>query len=259
MPDHGLAIMKMFWNWFWVTVSMALMIHLAGCSTSNGTSAGAKAAFASPSLLTATLTNGNSIVLRWKNNATAEGGLWVEYAQPDYVWFKLDAFPSDKHMTSFVHPDLAPQTVYMYHILPFFGQPTGPVEITTGIAASTNLTDLVSGPIDSTNRIPSGEHLPKYSIRKLQTFAMATPTDLTATLSSPTSVDLHWKDQALGEDGYFLEVSRHPAREFVPCALLPAKATSFRKTGLPPETKCYFRVRAFFYGKPSNQASVTMP
>jgi len=235
---------------------MALMIHLAGCSTSKPASA--KAAFASPGPLTATLTNGNNIWLHWKNNATAAGGVWVEYTQPDYVWIKLDAFPSDENMTSFVHPDLAPQTVYIYHILPFFGQPTPPAEITTGIA-STNSTDLISGPIDSTNAIPSGERVPKYSIRKMATFAMATPSDLTASLSSPTSVDLHWKDHASGEDGYFLEVSRHPDREFVPCALLPAKADSFRKTGLPPETKCYFRVRAFFYGKPSAQASVTIP
>ena len=109
------------------------------------------------------------------------------------------------------------------------------------------------------DRIASGERLPKYSIRKRQTFALATPTDLAANLSSPTSVDLHWKDHASAEDGYLLEVSRHPNREFVPCALLPARAASFRKTGLPPETKCYFRVRAFFYGKPSDQASVTIP
>jgi hypothetical protein len=237
-------------------VLTALMIHLAGCSTSNGKSGGTKAAFAPPSLLTATRTNGNSIILHWKNNATAAGGVWVEYAQPDDAWFKLDAFPSDEDTTSFVHADLAPQTVYIYHILPFFGQPTRPVEITTGIASSTNLTDLGSGPIDSTNGIPSGERIPKYSIRKMGTWAMATPTDLTASLSSPTSVDLHWKNHASAEDGYFLEASRHPDREFVPCALLPAKATSFRKAGLPPETKCYFRVRAFFYGKPSEPVSV---
>src|SRR5437773_7596345 len=154
--------MKIFLNWFCAMVSTALMIHLAGCSTSNGKSGSAKAAFASPSLLTATLTNGNNIILHWQNNATAEGGVWVEYAQPDYVWTKLDAFPSDEHMTFFVHPDLAPQTVYIYRILPFFGQPTSPVEITTGIA-STNLTDLESGPIDPTNGIPSGERVPKYS------------------------------------------------------------------------------------------------
>src|SRR6185369_1264102 len=207
--------MKTFWNWFRVTVAMAVIIHLAGCSTSTGTSGGAKAAFASPGPLTATLTNGNNIVLHWKDNATAPGGIWVEYSQPDYVWTKLDAFPSDEHITSFAHLDLAPQTVYIYHILPFFGQPTQPVDITTGVA-STNLADLVSGPIDSTNGIPPVERISKYSIRKMQTFTMATPTDLTASLSSPTSVDLHWKDRASAEDGYFLEVSRYPDREFVP-------------------------------------------
>jgi hypothetical protein len=249
--------MKIFWNWFCAMVLTALTIHLAGCSTSNGKTGSAKAAFASPGPLTATLTNGNNIILHWKNNATAAGGVWVEYTQPDYEWIKLDAFPSDENMTSYVHPDLASQTVYIYRILPFFGQPTGPVEIMTGITSSTNLTDLRSGPIDSTNGIQPGER--KYSIRKMPTFAMATPTDLTASLSSPTSVDLHWKDHASGEDGYFLEVSRHPDREFVPCALLPAKATSFRKTGLPPETKCYFRVRAFFYSKPSEPISAKVP
>jgi hypothetical protein len=96
------------------------------------------------------------------------------------------------------------------------------------------------------------------SLRKITTFAMATPSDLTTTLSSPTSIDLRWRDHSLDEDGFLLEISASNG-DFVPCALLPPNTTSFRKTELPSETKCYFRIRSFFYGKPSEPVSAKIP
>lgn len=229
-----------------------------GCSTSTSQVAGNNR-FASPTELTATLTNGNDVVLHWKNNATADGGNWIEYTTPGYDFIKLDAYPSDAGMASFLHANLAPGTTFIYQIQPFFGCPTKPVEITTGIAASNDLPIFAEAPMASTNEILSGAKTPRCSIRSPRTFARVVPTDLTATLSSGTSVDLHWQDHASGEDGYLLEISAHADGDFVPCALLPPAATSFRKTGLPPETKCYFRVRAFFYGQPSSTASATPP
>jgi hypothetical protein len=79
------------------------------------------------------------------------------------------------------------------------------------------------------------------------------------TLSSPTSADLSWPPRAANEDGCLVELSARPDRDFVVCALLPPGATSFRKASLPPNTTCYFRVRAFGFGEPSDVAHVTSP
>jgi hypothetical protein len=251
--------MKRFKNYFWPAIFIALF-SLAGCSTPERSqpvaASNPETSFTSPTGLTAALTNGNNVILRWKNTAMAEGGVWIEYTTPNYEYIKLDAFASDDHVTSFLHENLASQTTFIYRLQPFFGRPTKPVEITTG-AGTNDPANLAAGPITSTNDIDSGEKILKYSIRSVQTFARAVPTDLTATLSSPNSVDLHWRDHALDADGCLLEVSARADGDFVPCALLSSDATGFRKTGLPPQTKCYFRVRAFFYGNPSDTASVT--
>ncbi|MDE3100564.1 MAG: fibronectin type III domain-containing protein [Verrucomicrobiota bacterium] len=253
--------MKKFGNYLWPTLLAALIFGF-GCSTSNSNnpanSGKETAAFASPGGLTATLTNGNNAILRWKNHATVDGGNWVEYTQPGYDYIKLDAFSSDENVASYFHADLPPRTTFIYKIQPFFGRPTPAVEITTGIVTSNNAPVLADGPIASAHSV-SRKTARRFSLRALQTFARAMPSDLKATLSSPTSVDLRWKDHAEDEDGCLLEISAHNNRDFVPCALLPPAADSFGKTGLPPQTKCYFRVRAFFYGNPSNIASVTTP
>jgi hypothetical protein len=212
--------------------------------------------FASPDQLTAAYTNGD-VVLHWRNNATADGGNWVEFATPGSEFTKLEVALADARVTDYVHPQVAPETAFIYHINPFFGLATQPVGITTGIA-STNDPAMEEGPLPAdTNAVPV-QSTPKVSIRSMSTFTNATPTGLTATLSSPTSVDLHWTDVASDEDGYLLEVAADGGR-FVVCALLPPDTTSFRKTVLPAETKCSFRVRAFFYGKPSETASVLTP
>ena len=217
-------------------------------------------AFAVPTQLTATLdcssTNGCDATLHWQNHATADGGNWVEFATPGSDFTKLEVYLSEANGTSFVHPRLAPQTQFIYHIQPFFGQATVPVAITTGIA-NTNSADLEEGPIATTNAV--ADTTPKKSIRSLDTFAQAAPGDLTATLSSPTSVDLHWTDRASDEDGFLVEMGPQKDGRFYVCALLPPDTTSFRKIMLPENTAIYFRVRAFFYSKPSETVSVQTP
>jgi hypothetical protein len=241
---------------FFCPIICCALIFGFGCSTATlNKSKDADTAFASPSDLTAALTNGNNIILHWKNNSTTDGGNWVEFATPGSEYVQLDVFMSDANGSTFVHPRVAPQTTFIYRIHPFFGKTAGPVEITTGIP-TTNSPSLGEGPIASTNEIASGKQTEKFSIRAMRTFAEAAPTDIEATLSSPTSVDLHWKDCASDEDGYFLEIAPSGGGKFYACALLPPDTTSFRKTGLPPNTKCYFRVRAYFYGKPSDPASI---
>jgi len=240
----------------------ALLSSCAGCfttpvhSSSPAAASANDAAFALPTHLVATMTN-NDVVLNWQNNATTDGGVWVEYTTPGSDYIQLDALGSDSGETSFLHPNVSPQTTLLYRLRPFFGKATKAVEITTGPAATGDSPGLPMGPIDPTNNVAS-DRWQKFSIRQTATLAQAMPSDLIAKLSASTSVELRWKDRSSDEDGFLLEISARDG-DYVPCALLPPDTTSFRKTGLPAETKCYFRVRAFFNGPPVGPVSVTTP
>jgi hypothetical protein len=218
--------------------------------------ASAATAFAPPADLTATLRNASDIDLRWRPSTTEPGGYWIEFATPGADFVKLGAVWPET--TTFRHAALAAETTFIYRIRPFFGRVSNLATITTGSAPAAAPSE-VEGPLEEPGSAPaSGGPGPTKSIRSTLTIADAAPGDLATTLRSPTSVDLRWGDHATDEDGYLVEFSQDQ-RDFKICALLPPNITSFRKAALPPNTKLYFRVRAFFYAEPSKLVSVTTP
>jgi hypothetical protein len=235
----------------WLAV-VANGCSLGGSAPASGSSQAT--AFASPTALTARLLDPSNIQLTWKNNASEDCWNWVEFTTPGSEWVKLAALPVNE--TTFQHPDVAPETKHIYRIQPFFGRATPPISIMTGRLppGTTNVDE--EGPLPP---LPTKDDGPKALLRHLSSIAAAAPADLTAVLSSPTTVDLRWKDRAKDEDGFVVEVGPGAMGPFQVCALLDPNTTSFRKTLLPPEFKVYFRVRAFFYGKPSTEATVTTP
>jgi hypothetical protein len=222
----------------------------------SGPQAADAAAFASPTQLTARPTGSGGIDVNWKYNATEPGGCWIEFTTPGSDFVKLAAAWPD--VTTFRHPDVASDTEYIYRLLPFYGHPSGVVSATTGKAPAEGTPDTdEEGPLPdaaAAGKSAGG----KKSIRTTETIAEAAPVGVAATVFSPTTVDVRWKDRAADEDGYLVEVSDDPAKGYQICALLPPDTTSFRKTHLPAETKCYFRVRAFFYGPPTPTAATTV-
>jgi hypothetical protein len=209
-------------------------------------------AFAAPSDLTATLTGSFDVELRWKHNATEPGGAWVEFTTPDADFVKLDAvWPGT---TTYRHAGVAPETTFIYRVVPFFGRASEVLAMTTGRAAQNDERPLVEGPLESESSVANTGG-PKAQLR---TRGDAAPARLSATLPSATIVDLRWEDRSADEDGYLVELAE-AGRDFQIGALLPPNATSFRKSALPPATRIEFRVRAFFYGASSSPASVTTP
>lgn len=216
----------------------------------------AKTAFASPTNLTATLADSHNINLKWKNHATEPFGNFVEAligGGSNFVTLAIVGSDVD----SYRHPNLAPNTKFVYRIHPFYGRVSNTVEVTTGKAPATpsNEADAL---LDTKEDLSTGA-AQKKSIKTLATFAKAAPTKLSATLTSPTIAVLKWVDHASDEDGYLVEAAPNANGRFQAIALLPPHAASFRVAGLPPETKCDFRVRAFFYGTCSNLASAAIP
>ena len=72
-----------------------------------------------------------------------------------------------------------------------------------------------------------------------------------------TGVQFTWTDHASDEDGYLLEVRPRPNPDFTVAAVLDPDINSTGLTTLPDEKTASFRIRAFYYGTPSNTAHQT--
>ncbi|GAB4411384.1 MAG: hypothetical protein OHK0032_07290 [Thermodesulfovibrionales bacterium] len=92
--------------------------------------------------------------------------------------------------------------------------------------------------------------------------SLLTPTNLTATVISSSTISLSWTDNATGEDGYKLErkIGTGPYTEIT---TLGVNATSYTNSGLTDGTQYSYRVRAYntipadsFY---SNEATAVTP
>jgi len=236
-------------------VALILLVSgWAGCSTGPASrdikTTDAKA-FAAPTKLTATLASPIDIDLRWKDNATAEAGYFVEYspnADKDYVI--IEALPPNS--TKYRHAHLLPQTRFVFRVRPFFGPVSNTAEITTGKEGPQQDPDPAL-----TNAPPSIPEDAKKSIRTMATFNQAAPTDLQATLIPPAGVILKWKNHAKDADGYLLEIKPAWGSEFKPSSFLETDSQVLVTYGFPFESKFTFRVRPFFYGQPTNLAEQT--
>jgi|GEM_PF-616629 len=263
-----LPSMKRFQHGGPLMVPVLLLAGAMSCATAPRLSSRSSAdveAFAPPTALIATLATPVDIDLHWKNRATSPGCYFVEFAFEQHPgnddFTMLDALWPET--TRFRHDKVAPETHFVYRIRPLFGQPSPVAEVTMDPAAlpkasavprvkgdTLSLPSLeMEGPLDLVREKDSA---PRCSIRTMRTAVQGAPVRLAALPVFTNAIDLHWEDRAADEDGYLVDISVNPTNDFRVCALLPPDTTSFRKTGLPAGLKYYFRVRAFFYGKPSD-------
>ncbi len=233
---------------------------LAGCRAQRSARpdlyAADAAAFAAPTGLTATLVDSINIDLKWRDNASDEAGYFVEgyfvgqgpAMSKEFVI--IDALPPNT--TTFRHALLLPETRFVYRVRPVFGRASNTAEIVTG----------KPGPQRSPEPETPGAATPavgevKYSLRSTLTEDLAAPTDLRATLIPPVGARLEWKDHAADEDEYLVEVKAEWAPDFKVSMFFERDTMSLTSYEFPPETRFAFRVRAFFYGQPSNEAEQT--
>jgi hypothetical protein len=199
-----------------------------------------------PDELTAVLVDPATIELRWRDNAADEGGYVVEYVNdPQEEFIIVDAVP--RNATSFRHSDLVPETRFIYRVRPFFGPVSNVVQVVTGTPAAG---DEAPGPPPPTPMAGGSA-----SIKSLA--PGAAPSELMARLAGATRVELKWKDRSGDEEGYLVEGAADPNGDFKAFAFVDPDISSSTVSDLPAATRCYLRVRAFFYGAPSNAAQVT--
>jgi hypothetical protein len=244
---------------FHIATFILLGSWLFGCEAPRSEVPGtgpADAAFAPPTELIAIMVDPINIDLRWKDNATEEAGYFVEYspdANEDFIL--IEALP--QNTTRFRHANLMPQTRSIYRVRPFFGKASNIAEVTTGKGGPQQAPSGKIADSETAKSPAGGVDENKKSIRSTLTAAQAAATDLTATLIPPAGVMLKWKDHAKDAHGYLVEIKQGSNPDFKISVFLDPGTTSWDSYDFPLETKFSFRVRAFFYGQPSNLAKKT--
>jgi hypothetical protein len=210
--------------------------------------------FEASSEVTSRLIDPINIELQWKSSAIKADGYFAGYCleytnrlEDDFIL--LDVFPPK--VTRVIHPQLAPETKFLYRIRPIFGKASAVASVTTG-AASDEESIYTKEPKKAEPAAAGGN-----SLHAPSTISQAGPGELAATLVSPRVAQLSWKDCANDEDGYFVESSSEPDGNFKVFAYLEPDTVSYQVPLLPAETKCYFRVWGFFFGKASNLTEQT--
>jgi hypothetical protein len=136
------------------------------------------------------------------------------------------------------------------------GRPSSPYQHWVGGNMPINVTDgrltISNGPNAVNN---------KLALIEIRKAAPTLPSGLTASTVSSSSIQLNWKDNAINEDGFIVE-RNHTSNLWERVATLPANATSFLDTGLSPNTRYAYRIKAFNdagQSQASGVASATTP
>jgi hypothetical protein len=233
-------------------VLLLLPAGLAGCSNPPP---GAASAAGSATRLSATLVSPTDIALEWKGREADAAGRTVEFAtQARGEYTILQFVPVSR--TRYTHPDLLPETPFYYRVRPFYGPASGPVEVTLP-DGSFDEEAHKGDPEWAAPRTVAPTPDTKRSIRSASTAAVAAPTGLQATVVDANGIGFTWADHASDEEGYLLEVKPQGSPEFEVAAVLDPDINSFGLVTLPGEKRASYRVRAFYYGKPSNVAHQT--
>lgn len=234
-------------------VLLTLIGGVAGCSRATPRAAESEAI-----QLSARLVSPVDIALEWHDPATNVAGHVLEYTNrpdtEDYV--PLGFFPPDRNQ--FIHPRLIPQTTFYYRVRPYYGPLSNAVDVSLPEELSAEAYAAAYAlPEDyrwaPPAMVPEASNVTKRSIRNSATHAGAAPSNLIAELATHTvsGFKLTWADHSNDEEGFFLERRREGSSEFHVCALLEPNINSFGWAFEPPEKTGSFRIRAYYYGKPS--------
>jgi hypothetical protein len=133
---------------------------------------------------------------------------------------------------------------------------TKTVQINGVVPASGNVDIVVKKEAAATNAYISALVIEAYD----DTVALVSPGSLRATAKSGTAVNLTWADRADNETGYEVWGATSVNGPYTLKASLAANTTAYSATGLSPNTRYYYKVRAkknAYYSDFSNSTSVT--
>jgi hypothetical protein len=152
-----------------------------------------------------------------------------------------------------------PQTTFYYRVRPVYGPVSNTVEVILPRDLSANsYVKRWNQPEDYSwsgpKILPDPAPIIKKSLRDPATSAEAAPTNLKAALVPVTvsAFQLTWTIHSNDEEGFMLETKDANNPEFTVAGLIPRKINAFGWALEPPHKEASFRLRAFYYGTPSN-------
>jgi hypothetical protein len=207
--------------------------------------------------LTATLVSPVDVTLEWKDPLPSAGHIPEMALKPDGQFYILEFCPPGQ--TKYTHPNLMPGTTFYYRVRPIHGPTTNAVTVSLPANLSdAEYIDRFHKPEDYTwdvpKVIPDAGPIAKVSIRDAATAAAGTPTDLKATLvpNTVSGILLTWTNHSSDEEGFFLEEKADDTSDFKVIATMAPKTNSYGVGFRPPQRSGTFRIRAFYFGEPSN-------
>jgi hypothetical protein len=202
--------------------------------------------------LDAGLTAPDHVRLRWQGTDPGAAGAVVEFATEPRGQYAVLGFEPAGHDT-LDHPDLMPGTTFYYRVRPYYGPASATVDVTLPPGAF----DENAHADDPDWGAPRTRPAPGVATVSIHTAGQGAPTDLRATVMDPNGIRFTWTDHASDEDGYLVEVRAAGSAEFRVAAVLDPDINTYGLVTLPEEKRAAYRVRAFYYGAPSNIANQT--
>jgi hypothetical protein len=228
--------------------ALLLVVALAGCSATTTRPATAIQ-------LSATLTDPTDIALSWRDTGPVPAARVVEFAtEPEGQYTILDFLPAAT--TTYRHEQLMPDTSFFYRVRPVYGPASAAVHVDLPPGGLSDASQAGDAPDWAKPTTVPGKPGGTGTVRDPGVTAAATPTGLAAAVVDPNGIRFTWTDHASDEDGYLLEV-RPAGGDFAVVDVLDPNVTAVGLVTLPTEKHADYRVRAFWYGTPSNIATRT--
>lgn len=207
--------------------------------------------------LTATLISPIDVALEWKDSLPSAGHIPEMALKPEGPFYILEfCLPGQ---TKYTHPKLMPGTTFYYRVRPIHGPTTNEVTVSLPKDLSdAEYADRFHKPEDYTwdapKVIPDAVPVAKVSIRDAATAEAGAPTDLKATLvpNTVSGILLTWTNHSNDEEGFFLEEKTEDSPDFKVIATIAPKTNSYGVGFRPPQRSGTFRIRAYYFGEPSN-------
>jgi hypothetical protein len=223
-----------------ILIPAVVLLAVAGCASTTPPASNGEA-------LTATLVDGDNVNLSWHDSGLEPAGEVVEYSNTANGEFTpLDFVPPSQ--TSYAHRKLIPQTAFYYRVVPYFGPTTN--EVTVALPPGAYNDNAANPDPWATPTTVPGDPTTRASVHT----AAGAPTDLRATVEDANGIKLTWTDHDSDAQGYFVEIKPQGSAEFQVVQVLAPRINSCGVITLPNEKHATYRIRAFYYGAPSNTA-----
>ncbi len=167
-----------------------------------------------PSNLAAAAVSSTQINLSWTDNSTDETGFLIERSLNNTVWSEITSVAAN--IKSYQNTGLTASTLYYYRIRSY--NSAGNSAYTAAVSATTS---------GASGNLPGA------------------PSNLSATSTSTTQINLTWTDNSTNETGFKIERSPDGNTGWAEIGTVTANTTTFQNTGLTANTPYYYRVRAY--------------